>query len=150
MTTPLHWSLPPSCGDCSATVISAHSLNGVGLRNSMPPLWTETASVESSSRDWRPSTVICCFGKSMLPIFLALILHNQINTLWPIVKWHSPFNNRRAPSQTRPEYNQQNQIAARNFSCCDGFIQRNRHGRGGGVAVFMEVHKKLLRRGFKT
>src|SRR5271156_118056 len=134
MTTPLHWSLAPSCGECSATVISAHSLNGVGLRNSMPLLWTETASVESSSRDWRPSTVTCCFGESMLPIFLALIIHNHTSTLCRFVKLDdaiqsisSPFNHRRAPSQSRAKHNQQNKVASLDFFCSNSFVQRNRN-----------------------
>ena len=38
MTTPLHWMGLSSCGDCRATVISVHRLNGAGLRNSTPLL----------------------------------------------------------------------------------------------------------------
>src|SRR5450432_3990951 len=120
MTTPLHWSLLPSRGEDSATVISVHSLKGVGLRNSMPLLWTETASAKSSKRDWRPSTVTCCFGESMLSIFLALINQIQNNTPRPIVKCagaiNSPLDDRRTPRQAGAKNDQQDQIAALDFA----------------------------------
>src|SRR5271170_1657973 len=102
--TPLQDSLPPSSGDCSETVISAHSWNGVGLRNSMPLLWMETVSADNSKRSCRASTVIFCSNEPLSTNLFALINSIHTSTLPESVKLadsiyqiSSPFDHRRAP-----------------------------------------------------
>jgi len=57
----------------------------------------------------------------------------------------SPFDDGRAPSQAGSEHNQQNQIAALDASRLHGVVQGDGDGRGGGVAVFLEIDKDLFR-----
>src|SRR5271155_1506400 len=85
MTTPEQFSLPPP-GDCRATVISDHSLNGDGLRNSIPLLWITTVSADNSSFACRASTVTGCSNELPPTYFFALIELDQTSTLPESVK----------------------------------------------------------------
>ena len=55
-----------------------------------------------------------------------------------------PFDDGRPPSQARAENDQQNQVAPVDAALLHGIIQRNGHGCGGGVAIFVQVDKDLL------
>ena len=63
--TPFAENLLPSTGDCSETVISLHSLNGVGLRNSMPLLWMETVSANG--------VIVACTGSKHAGFHVSML-----------------------------------------------------------------------------
>src|SRR5437667_12712648 len=55
-----------------------------------------------------------------------------------------PLDHRRAPRESRAEHDQEDQVAAMNASRSHGFIERDGHRSGGGVAVFVEIDEHLF------
>src|SRR6185312_7957546 len=56
----------------------------------------------------------------------------------------SPFDDGGAPGEAGAEDDEEYEVAALNAAGGDSFIQCDADGGGGGVAVFVDVHKKLL------
>ena len=55
----------------------------------------------------------------------------------------SPLDQCRAPGEAGSEDDEENEVASLDLAGGDGFVEGDGDGRGGGVAVFVEVHKNL-------
>jgi hypothetical protein len=58
----------------------------------------------------------------------------------------SPLNDCACPGKPAAEYDHQNVIAAFDTPAAIGFIERDRYGGSGGVAVAVQIHKHLVSR----